>query len=62
MFAIETVLISEWITESRFGALFKISDTFSTKLNGYSYMILQCWFNILEKFIAILYDFEQHSG
>ena len=40
MFVIETVLISEQITEY-IGALFEISDKFITKLNVMSHMILQ---------------------
>ena len=41
----ETVLISEQITERRFGALLQISNIFSYKSNGFSYMILQYWLN-----------------
>ena len=40
MFVVETVLISEQITDYRFGALLKISDKFITKLNVFSYIIL----------------------
>ena len=54
--------ISEQITMDRFEALLETSDKFSIKLNVFSYMILQCWLNILEKFITILYDFEKDSG
>ena len=54
--------ISEQITMYRFEALSEISDKLSIKLNVFSYMILQCCLNILEKFITILYDFEKHSG
>ena len=54
--------ISEQITMYRFEALLEISDKLSIKLNVFSYMILQCWLNILKKFITILYDFEKHSG
>ena len=39
----ETVLISEQITEYRFGALLGISEKFSTKTDVFSSMILQCW-------------------
>ena len=41
LFVTEAVFISEQITECRFGALLEISDTFSFKLNVFSYMILQ---------------------
>ena len=37
----ETVFISEQIAENRFGALLEISDKSTTKLNAFSYMILQ---------------------
>ena len=54
MFAIETVFISEQITEYRFGGLLEISHKFGTKLNVYSYMILQFSLNSLENFITVL--------
>ena len=41
MFVIETVFISEQITEYRLEALLEISYIFSTKSNVFSYMILQ---------------------
>ena len=41
MFVFDTVFISEQIVEHRFGALLEISDKFITKLNVFSYMILQ---------------------
>ena len=41
MFVIETVFISEQITEYRLEALLEISYKFSTKSNVFSYMILQ---------------------
>ena len=40
-FVFETTFISEQIAENRFGALLEISDKFITKLNVFSYMILQ---------------------
>ena len=40
-FVFETVFISEQFAENRFGALLEISDRFITKLNVFSYMILQ---------------------
>ena len=40
-FLIETMFISEQITENMFGALLEISDKFITKSNAFSYMILQ---------------------
>ena len=46
MFVIEAVFISE--VQYRFGALLEIGDKFSSKLNVFSFMILQCWVNILE--------------
>ena len=55
-----TVFISEKITEYRFEAMLEFSDKFSTKLNVFSF--LQCWLNILENFLTILYDFEKQSG
>ena len=42
---IEAVLISEQITQCRFGALLEINDTLSSKLSVFSYMILKCWLN-----------------
>ena len=45
LFVIEAVFISEQITECMFGALLEISGTFSSKLNVFSHMIWQCWFN-----------------
>ena len=62
LFVTEALLISKQIIEWRFGALLEISNKFSSKLNAFSYMIFQCWFNILESFINILYDSEKHSG
>ena len=61
LFVTEAAFISEQFTECRFGALLEISDKFSSKLNIFSCMIWQCWFN-LESFAAILYDFEKHRG
>ena len=58
MFVIEAIFISEQITECRFGALLEITDTFSSKLNVFSYMVLQCWLNILRSFITMVYDIE----
>ena len=40
-FVFETVFISEQIAENRFGALLEISDTFISKFNVFSYIILQ---------------------
>ena len=45
LFVTETVFISEQITECWFGALLEINDTFSSKLNIFSFMIWQCWIN-----------------
>ena len=45
LFVIEAVFVSKQITECRFGALLEITDTFRSKLNIFSYMILQCWIN-----------------
>ena len=59
MFATEAVLISEQITEGRFGALLEISDLLSSKLKAKCSAGL---INILESFRTILYDFEKHSG
>ena len=56
MFVFETVFISEQIAENRFAFLLQISDKFITKLNVFSYMILQ--FNSLENFRTMLYDFK----
>ena len=53
MFVIETVFIPEQFSKYMFGALFEIGDRFTSKLNIFSYMILQCWLNILEQFITI---------
>ena len=54
--------ISEQITECWFGVFLEISDKFSSNLTVFSYIILQCWLNILGSSIIILYDFEKHSG
>ena len=62
MFVNELVLISEQITEYMFGALTENNDKFSSKLNIFRYLILQCWHKILENFITIMHDFEKHSG
>ena len=62
MFITEAVFISKQIKEYRFKALLEISDKFSSKLNYFSYIILQCWFNILENNITVMYDFRKHSG
>ena len=62
MFITEAVFISKQIKEYRFKALLEISDKFSSKLNYFSYIILQCWFNILENNITVMYDFGKHSG
>ena len=59
MFVTEGVFISEQIAEWMFGALLEV---FSSKLNVFSYMILQCWINILESFVTILFGFEKHSA
>ena len=48
-FVFETVFISENIAENRFGALLEISDKFITKLNVFSYMILQFGFKTVWK-------------
>ena len=43
LFVIEAILISEKnYRVHRFGALLEISDTFSSKLDVFSHMILQC--------------------
>ena len=39
-FVFETTFISEQIAENRFGALLEIKDTFITKFNVFSYIIL----------------------
>ena len=44
-FVIEAEFISEQITQCRIGALLEISDTFSSKLNIFSDIILQRWLN-----------------
>ena len=62
MFITEAAFISKQIKEYRFKALLEISDKFSSKLNYSSYIILQCWFNILENNITVMYDFGKHSG
>ena len=60
IFVIETVLfISEQTAEYRFKALLEISGKFSARV---SYMILQCWLSILNKFTTILYNFEKRCG
>ena len=48
-FVFETVFISENIAENSFGALLEISDKFITKLNVFSYMILQFGFKTVWK-------------
>ena len=55
LFVIEAVLISKQITGCSFGALLETNDKSSLKLNVFSCMIFQCWFNILKSFIAILH-------
>ena len=45
-----------------FGALKKIGDKVSSKLNIFSSMVLQCWLNILENIIIIYYVTEKHSS
>ena len=42
LLVIETVFISQQITEIMFVGLLEISHEFSFKLNIFSYMILQC--------------------
>ena len=42
--------------------LLEISDKYSTKLNDFSYVILQFSHKSLENAITILYDFEKKSG
>ena len=49
MFVFEIVFISELIAEYIFGGLFKISDKFITKLDVFSYMILQFRFKTVWK-------------
>ena len=39
LFVIEGILISEQVAERRFGSLLEINDTFSFRLNVFSYMI-----------------------
>ena len=57
------MLISEQTAESRFGALLEITDKYSSKLNVFSYTVLQFQLNnILESFITIVYKIEKHSG
>ena len=41
IFIFQTVFISEHIAENKFGILLEISGTFITKLNAFSYIILQ---------------------
>ena len=58
----EALLISEQITEWRFGSLWEISNKFSSKLG-----VLAIWFNsagltFWKVFITILYDSEKCSG
>ena len=48
VFVNETVFVLEQNIESWCGALFEISDKFSSKLSVFRYMILQCWFKTLE--------------
>ena len=55
------LFILEQTKEHRFGVLLEISDKVNTKLNVFSYVILQCWLNILEHFVTILNYFEKHS-
>ena len=62
MFVIKAVFISEKITNDRFGALLETNKRFSTKLNVFSYRILQFSLNSLKNFITILYEFEKQSG
>ena len=45
-----------------FGVLLEVSDKFKFKISVFSYIILQCWLNILEEFITMSYDFEKHNG
>ena len=40
-FVFETAFISEQIAENSFGCLLEISEKFITKLNDFTYMILQ---------------------
>ena len=54
MFVFETAFISEQIAENSFGALLEISDKLITKLNVFSYMILQFRLKIVSK-ISKLY-------
>ena len=48
-FVLETAFISELIGENRFGALLEISHKFITKVNVFSYMILQFWLKTVWK-------------
>ena len=48
MLVTETVSISEQITENILGALLEIGDKFITKLNVFSYIILQFRLTSLE--------------
>ena len=47
------------IYKSKFEALLETSDKLNSKSNLFSCIIFQCWHNILESFITILYDFEK---
>ena len=49
MCVFETVFVSEQIAENKFGALLEISDKFITKLNAFSYKILQFRFRKFHK-------------
>ena len=53
MFQIETLFLSEQITGYRSGALAKIRDKFRTKLNEFSYVILQFRLNSFKNFITM---------
>ena len=54
MFVFERAFISEQIAENSFGALLEISDKLITKLNVFSYMILQLRLKTVSK-ISKLY-------
>ena len=54
---IETVILSEQITECGLENLLEIIYKFSFELHVFSYMIFQEWLNILESFVTMLYDF-----
>ena len=54
--------IPKQISERKFRVLLEISDKFSSKLNAFSHIILQCWLNIFENFVTILYDSQKRSG